>query len=243
MAEEQPATNAADTNLTLSAALLAPLNAIFEAQVHAARAFLNFVLQMGFKHRYDRRDLARLQAKETLTEDEQYLRNQIEEMVNRRDRYDELVKKSSEDSLSPDEQEEMERLREQLLDDKRKELYEQEFTYADGSGNLQTIRVSNLALIPVKPLAVESANFKFSMAVEQTYDYRQMRSSIEADQDRPWFLIKPKGISGKIAPGGATSNQAAIEIEIKVGTTETPQGLTTLLTSLTQSARLEEPEV
>ncbi|MBS0000283.1 MAG: hypothetical protein KFF73_14980, partial [Cyclobacteriaceae bacterium] len=36
--------------ISLSSALLAPINSIFEAQIHAARAFLNFILQMGFRH-------------------------------------------------------------------------------------------------------------------------------------------------------------------------------------------------
>ncbi len=36
--------------ISLSAALLAPINSIFEAQIHSARAFLNFILQMGFRH-------------------------------------------------------------------------------------------------------------------------------------------------------------------------------------------------
>ena len=47
-------------DISLSAAILAPLNAIFEAQVHAARAFLNFILQMGFRHEYTPEDKAEL---------------------------------------------------------------------------------------------------------------------------------------------------------------------------------------
>lgn len=39
----------ADT-LSLSQLLLAPLDSIFKAQVHAARSFLSFVLQMGYPH-------------------------------------------------------------------------------------------------------------------------------------------------------------------------------------------------
>jgi hypothetical protein len=41
---------AAHTVVSLSQALLAPLDAILKAQVHAARSFLNFVLQIGYPH-------------------------------------------------------------------------------------------------------------------------------------------------------------------------------------------------
>ena len=57
MEENTPASN---TDLTLSAALLAPLNTIFEAQVHAARSFLSFLLQMGFRHKYSESEIERL---------------------------------------------------------------------------------------------------------------------------------------------------------------------------------------
>ena len=36
--------------ISLSQVLLAPLDAIFKAQIHAARSFLNMVLQMGYPH-------------------------------------------------------------------------------------------------------------------------------------------------------------------------------------------------
>lgn len=37
--------------LTLSQAILAPINSVLQAQVHSARSFVNLVLQMGFKHK------------------------------------------------------------------------------------------------------------------------------------------------------------------------------------------------
>lgn len=37
--------------MSLSQAILAPLDALAKAQVHAARSFLNFVLQIGYPHR------------------------------------------------------------------------------------------------------------------------------------------------------------------------------------------------
>jgi len=41
---------AAQAIVSLSQVLLAPLDAIFKAQVHAARSFLNLVLQLGYPH-------------------------------------------------------------------------------------------------------------------------------------------------------------------------------------------------
>ena len=41
---------AAKAVISLSQVLLAPLDAIFKAQIHAARSFLNLVLQMGYPH-------------------------------------------------------------------------------------------------------------------------------------------------------------------------------------------------
>src|SRR3954463_3483482 len=41
---------ASETILSMSQALLAPLDAILKAQVHAARSFLNFLMQIGYPH-------------------------------------------------------------------------------------------------------------------------------------------------------------------------------------------------
>jgi hypothetical protein len=41
---------AAHTVMSLSQALLAPLDALLKAQVHSARSFLNFILQIGYPH-------------------------------------------------------------------------------------------------------------------------------------------------------------------------------------------------
>jgi hypothetical protein len=41
---------AAISEISLSQVLLAPLDAIFKAQIHAARSFLNMILQIGYPH-------------------------------------------------------------------------------------------------------------------------------------------------------------------------------------------------
>ena len=207
--EEAPESNI----LSLSAAMLAPLNAIFEAQVHAARAFLNFLLQMGFKHSYED-DISFLKDKKKLTKDTEELKKIDQEI----------------DRLSTRPQEEGEDL---------SEMYEQVFTYVDENNQKKSIRISNLALIPVRPLAVESANFKFSMSVEEVIEHNQMRKSVLSDLPRPWYLIDPKEIKGKIQSGGSKAQSTAIEIEISVSSTPLPEGLADLLSSLTHSAKTD----
>src|SRR5262249_31921815 len=48
--EEGPAAQAV---ISLSQAMLAPIDALLKAQTHSARSFLSFVLQLGYPHRHD----------------------------------------------------------------------------------------------------------------------------------------------------------------------------------------------
>jgi hypothetical protein len=191
---------AAISEISLSQALLAPLDAIFKAQIHAARSFLNMMLQIGYPHSPV--------GKDGFT--------------------------TKEDDGKP---------------------YNQEFYYdTDIDGNKQTCKVSipALALVPVAPLAVESATFKLEMLVEAVRNHNQIQSSenesIQNEQGgynaekRPWFLVSdPISVRGNLAPlntdgGQKTSNGATIQIEIKVGKTPMPSGLDKLLTFLTHSS-------
>jgi len=47
--DSDSAQSAAITQISLSQALLAPLDAIFKAQVHSARSFVNLILQLGYE--------------------------------------------------------------------------------------------------------------------------------------------------------------------------------------------------
>jgi len=49
-ADDGKTQSAAITQISLSQALLAPLDAIFKAQIHSARSFVNFLLQLGYHH-------------------------------------------------------------------------------------------------------------------------------------------------------------------------------------------------
>ncbi len=182
---------AADTDISLEQALLAPLDSILKAQVHAARSFLNLLLQLGY----------------------------------------------------PDEH----------APGADGQPYRLKFMYQGESGEEQWVSIPALALVPIAPLAVDSANFDLQMAVRKISKSRQMRSSIASDEeasaDRPWFLVeKPVSIQGVIAPpseGDAERHseaQSSIKISINVKSTPMPAGLSKLLTSLTQMGQIDDSE-
>ena len=177
--------------ISLSQALLAPLDAIFKAQIHAARSFLNMLLQIGYPH-------------QPVTDGVKH-------------KYGEG------------------------------KHYNQDFYFdAEINGKKETRKVSipALALVPVAPLAVESANFRLEMRVDHITAHTQMQKS-EVDKlkeeqqagfdttNRPWFLVdQPISIKGSIAPSRSentlqtqTSQKSTIQIEVKVAKTAMPAGL------------------
>ena len=250
--EDQP------NSLNLSQALLAPLNAIFEAQIHSARTFLSFILQMGFRHIYSKGDkkmnedivnnsqdpLAVEEAKAILDEiqDQDDAKKEIARI---RERITELSEKETSNTLSVEENAELDQLKGDLrsLLSKHGDLWTQSFQYVDDEGNEREIIIPNLALIPVKPLAVEDANFQFEMRVDSSdQDYNTLRSSAGGEVDRPWFLIKPRRVMGTIVPSESSEKSAGIKIEINVKSAPMPQGLSTLLISLTQTAKVVDKE-
>lgn len=191
---------AAVSPISLSQALLAPLDAIFKAQIHAARSFLNLILQIGYPHS-----------------------PVVDSKGNR-----------SPEGGSP---------------------YNQDFYYdVELNGQIQRRKVSvpTLALIPVAPLAVESADFKLAMKVSNVQRHTQMQESeneaVKEEEDtgygshkRPWFLVPdPISIRGTIGPSGEgreeSGKESTIQIEVKVGKVPMPAGLDKLLTFLTQTS-------
>ena len=215
-----------DDSITLSAALLAPLNAIFEAQVHAARAFLSFVLQMGFRHQYTKEEVAEL--KKDPQKNKEAIED-IEEEKNDTKRISVLEQKAS---LTEAEKAEL-----MTLKIKWDDMRMQKFNYFDDKGNASSYFVPNLAILPIKPLGVQNANFKFELNVKSfTEDFNQMGTVKGATGARPWYLIKPKRITGEF--GKSEGNERSIKIEVNVGTTDMPYGLDKLLTSLTNNVNV-----
>ncbi|MEK7871573.1 MAG: DUF2589 domain-containing protein [Nitrospirota bacterium] len=215
---------ASETIISLSQALLAPLDAIFKAQLHGARSFLNLLLQLGFPHKpIDEGGVEIPEKKEGLPEPP---------------------------LTSPEKKE------------TPKELpYNLEFHYEamiDGKVLKRKVSIPALALVPVAPLAVESAGFKFGMMVKKIERHRQIQGSeakaVDKEKDhgynrhkRPWFLVDdPISMQGIIAPSGTmegakeTTQESTIQIEVKVGKMMIPAGLDKLLTSLTQTSYVSE---
>lgn len=238
---DEPTEPKGSSSISLSEALLAPLSSIFEAQIHASRAFLNFFLQMGFRHIYTDEDRALLKAdKEKNTEilkqiDEEDKGNaEIKDLSAKK-----LVLEAKENPTDADKEELLKtskRLKELKI--KWGALYQQSIDYFDQDGNERTIFIPNLSLLPIKPLAINNANFKFELKVKDDIHSvsSTIRSATGASPKRPWFLIEdPKTIEGEFVPqqDSANSTEKTIKIDVTVGSVETPYGLHKLISSLT----------
>lgn len=209
--------------ISLSAALLAPINSIFEAQIHSARAFLNFILQMGFRHQPTPDEL---EGNEKL-QNEQKQKEEGKESIRKL-----LKKKQQTGALTKDE---IAKLKELSIN--YGDLYHQSIDFIDQNGNDIFLGIPNLALLPIKPLAINEAEFTYQFAVaSEDKAYKQMGAALKKDEDRPWFLIKePKSIRGSFTTSNEKSMERSIKINVKVGSTEIPYGLEKLLVHLTNS--------
>ncbi len=237
----------------LSAAFLAPLNSIFEAQVHAARSFLNFLLKMGFRHQYTPQDITLIESRvkdiqtqidalgngksnadavQKLTEQRDELQGIIDEEKNRQDkktRMRQLFKKRKEQNTLTDQ----EIVELKTLNAETGELYQQSFDMIDDTGNGVTVNIPNLALLPVKPLSIQEADISFEFNVEKSEAWK---TKDDEDRSRPWFLIKePKSLRGEIATTKAGRSESSIKVNMKIEASEMPSGLERMLVHLTNS--------
>lgn len=126
------------------------------------------------------------------------------------------------------------------------------FKHYDESGNEQTLKVPALSLVPIAPLAVDSAEFEMEMAVRRITDMQQMQSerqtgsSTENRDKRPWYLVeKPVSIQGTISPSETVNGQqrneaqSSLKINVKIKSIPMPSGLDKLLTTLTHMGEVE----
>lgn len=190
---------AEDRPLTLAQAILAPVDSLLKAQVHATRSFLNLLLQLGTRH-------------QPVGEDGK-----------------------------PNE--------------KTNDLpYEMKFEIgqdtADGRKNVE-IRIPTLALVPLKPLTISRARFKFALSIKSVEKFRQIsteRGQVAKtdgngydDYSRPWNLVRnPVSLVGTVAPRkpneGSVEQSAIIDIEVEVDTAPIPEPLDKLLATLGNGA-------
>jgi len=191
---------ASETVVSLSQVLLAPLDALFKAQVHAGRSFLNFLLQISYGHKT------------------RNAKGQPEAGAETSDGVDTI--------FSVD--------------------FVQEVPGADGNGKLrQKVSVPALALVPLRPLAIEQAEIAQAMTVTHVAEHRQLRKTERDkqpdDSDPPWYLVDdPISLRGHVAATGKSdSNDPRVEVTVKVSSVAMPSGLDKLLTTLTQAAQAE----
>jgi len=121
------------------------------------------------------------------------------------------------------------------------DLHQQSFEFVDDSGNEFMVSVPNLALLPIKPLAINEAEFSYEFQVETEKTEKWTQGGQEGD--RPWYLIKePKSIRGNFATSKEDSSKSTIKVSMKIGATEMPYGLEKLMVHLTNSIETIDKE-
>jgi hypothetical protein len=217
--------NVADENakqeniLSLQQAILAPLDAIFMAQVHAARSFMNLVGQIGYPHLTKQDTLGGTPDNSSGTTSQE----------NKTDLpYTADFKYTAPDPLNP------------------------------GKTKDYVITIPQLALIPLNPLAIDSANFKLGFRFSGATPHQQTRPSeikrlttkgtanddLEDAKTPPWALVQdPVDLNGTItsSPGdGQNPADTVINIEIKISKTAMPNALDKLLATLSAAVTIQE---
>lgn len=234
--------------LSLSAALLAPLNSIFEAQIHSARAFLNFILQMGFRHHYTKEETEQLEKLKKnfppeFTQEDRKDVNDALAWIKKKEEADKNIKPILDKAAEPDTAL-SEKENEQVANYMREygDLHQQCISYVDGNGKPRKIFIPNLALLPVQPMNIENAKFTYEMYVaEESKTFDQMGTVKGlATVKRPWYLINPKSIRGSITSENASSSSKTIKIEMNVKSGNMPYGLHKLLVALTNVAEVTD---
>jgi hypothetical protein len=198
------------TAISLSQAVLSPLDAVFKAQLHGARSFLNMLLQLGYRG------------------------------TNEKLGQEPNSKKATGEPF--------------LVE------FETEITQKKGKKKYR-LSVPALSLVPIQPIAIQNAEYEFEMNVQAIYKHRQLQGSRvekepdEDDKPRPWYLVRqPVSIRGVLATPPYTplkgseeevserevSKGSIIKVKVKVDKTPMPAGLSKMLTSLTEMARVEE---
>ena len=143
-------------------------------------------------------------------------------------------------------------------EDKPDEPYHLEFAFSGEDDKPQKLRIPALSLVPISPLAVDSAEFELEMAADEVVSRTQLRSSSDEEKEaskgkkygakkRPWFLVDdPLDIKGEIIAPSKTDQsskkqtQSSIKINIQVKSVPMPAGLNKLLTTLTAMSEIKE---
>lgn len=224
--------------ISLSQAILAPLDAIFKAQIHAGRSYINMLWQMAYPHIPVDDKGHQIKFKRSFVEEEKYVF----------ERDDGTFFTLSEGGMPE--------AKEGFVADEGKEIdlrspYQFPLNFKVEKDNKQQeyiMQVPAIAMIPTSPLGIEEASIKFSMSIENVTDHKQLQraesrnhvsQSNTSGGSRPWYLVEePKSINGYINTKDATNS--SIDIEIKLAKSPIPAALEKSLTVLTQSISVTE---
>lgn len=211
---------AASSSISLSQAILAPLDAIAKAQVHAARSFLNFVLQIGYPHRPHSPSVPSVNDLPASSESMYTQRFQFEQTVQGDDgkpvqRHVEISVPTL--ALVP--------LQPLSVDSAH---YDVELVVS-GLERHNQIQVSEAE----------------SLEQEQSAKGPDGKPIPTQLKPRPWYLVpEPVSVRGTLTdPGGGASGQqkqASIKVHVEVKSVQVPAGLSKLIGAMTQLAGLSD---
>jgi len=234
---KQPAES---TDISLSQAVLAPLDAIFKAQIHAARSYINMLWQMAYPHLPVDSKGDQVKFKKAYDDNGTTVLQDLDDSYFIMDEND---NKAPKPDFNPG-------------DSKPLDLhlpYPFPITFKTNSNNVEkqyVMDIPAIAMIPTTPLGIEEANIKFSMSVSKIDEHQQMQDNTNkkfsqnnndgySSTKRPWYLVKePKSILGNMK--SSDSSSSAIDITIKLTKSPIPAALEKSLTVLTQSISVSE---
>lgn len=210
--EEKDQKSDGPSQFSLSSAILAPLTALVQAQVHSSRAFLNYLLQLGYRH-------ASLDEKnEITTTDNSHLTPFTLPFVNRvQINGQEVLQRIEIPALA-------------LVPSIPLGIESAEFEYQFAVDNYKP----HAQLQTEREKQEQKAKLKTATTSDQ--------APPETTKRPWFLVEDPVSFQGKIgakdagSEDGSTRQQSSIQIKIKVGQMAIPSGLDKLLTALTQSA-------
>jgi hypothetical protein len=205
---------AAESIISLSQVLLAPLDSIFKAQIHAARSFLNMVLQMGYAHQPVKEDGTPEKVSETTNQPDQvYMSEFTLEMLDDKGQKELATIKIPALSLVP--------ISPLSIDEADFQL---EFKVSHVYRNKQMQES-------------ESEKMEEEKMKTKVYGREKRPWYLVSDPVSLRGVVAPK-VSEKLMSSTSDSQESVIKINIKLGKQPMPAGLDKLLTTLTQSGQM-----
>jgi hypothetical protein len=225
---------AADTVLSLSQAILAPVDALLKVQVHAARSFLNFLLQIGYRHKpkLPADTTGRSPAEGDAAGDGDADKDEGKEGIPYQMDFYRSTGKGKREKISVPTL--------ALVPVSALGVTSSEFSFA--------FHVREIA----KHRQIRAQESEKTELERQTSTESAKRAPAGVDPSaevidrntRPWFLVDtPLSVQGSFAPAagskGESASEARFEIKVCVGTLPMPAALDKLLTSLSQSSTVD----